>query len=630
MRTRNRSYAALILGLALALGACSSNSPAPSYDNPFDPRNGQGLPIPDSLAVTVGNNLVQLFWGLPENETAEEFAVFRQRLDVDEAEELLARVHPRSYTDSGVRNGRTYAYRLAAGRDGRFGARSEPIEARPGVFSIVIADDAPKTRSRTVSVALSAPAADVVRLVEDPDSVAVTPWRRAAATLNWTLSSGDGNKTLYCVFRLPDGSESLPVSDAIVLDTRAIIRSVGFDGSDVRQPGETVHFFLDAEENDGTAFADVAGLARVSLFDDGSGGDPVPDDGKYEADFVLPVGRAVTAASVTGLFTDDVGNTAESLLGPKTLTVRQSPEPVSMIDPATLAEPPAAAAVTLRWTQALATEFSAYQIFRSEIMPVDSTSRLLGSISGRTTTQYTDSDVVEGRRYFYRVFVLSIAGLQQGSENTLAVCVANERPPQTINLEAASGIATTSLSLRWSRSSDRDFASYRVYRNETGTVTDQDSLLAQIVDVNQNYWDDRDLEENTTYYYRVYVDDLGSACDASAALETRSNEIEATTKNEPPADVELFEATEVTSIAATLSWSASDDRSFALYRLYRDQEQPVNTESTLVVELDDRDTTSYRDTEIDPGMIYHYRIYVVDEDGALSKGSNTIEVNTPN
>src|SRR5258705_255210 len=129
----------------LVLG-CTPQVDSPDFSNPFDPENGAGLPVPDSIVVTVASNLVRPQWGLPAGET-----------------------------------------------------------------------------------------------------------------------------TVYGTFGLTDGSESLPVSDSIVLDRHAVIRSVGFDGAGVRQPGDRIHFQLDAGETDGTASDDVPGLfTALPLFDDGT------------------------------------------------------------------------------------------------------------------------------------------------------------------------------------------------------------------------------------------------------------------------------------------------------------------------------------------------------------------------
>ena len=130
------------------------------------------------------------------------------------------------------------------------------------------------------------------------------------------------------------------------------------------------------------------------------------------------------------------------------------------------------------------------------------------------------------------------------------------------------------------------------------------------------------MSDDTEYSYRIYVEDTGG-------LTSRSNEVAATTENAPPADVDSLWATGVTAIAATLNWTASTDRSFALYRLYRDEARPVTTTaSTLVIEIDEIDLTQYTDIEIDParsittGSSSSTRV-------RTSKGSDTIDVTTP-
>jgi hypothetical protein len=607
----------------LAVLSCLSTVSDPSFDNPFDPHNGSGLPAPDSIVVTVGNNIVHLAWG-SAGTSADEFAVFRRRTDEENGpgpEDLVARVHTRWYVDAGVRNEHSYEYRIAAGQAGEFGERSDFIAAQPGLYTLVIADDAPKTRTRVVLLSLHAPGAEAVRLFEGPDSTAST-WRQAAASVSWTLSSGDGEKTVYGVFRLMDGSITSPASDRIVLDTEAVVRALEFDGNDVRQPGDAIHFRLDAGEPRGQATVDVAGVfTALALFDDGTNGDSVPADAVYEREATIPAGHGANAATVTGHFTDEAGNTA-SLDAGRTLSVRKSPDAVSLMEPI-VTEPPDAAAVKLRWTQSLATDFAAYRVYRAQTADVDSSDRLVGSVSPAVTLELADRDVVEGDTYWYRVYVVTSGALQAGS-NRVQTTVVNARSPAAVTVESPEAVGTTRLSLRWSRSQETDFQSYLVYRSLGDAVTGTDTVLATITPVGQTYFDDMQLIENTAYSYRVDVRDRGG-------LVSRSNPVKATTENEPPPAVVLAAATDIDTTAATLTWGASTVHDFAYYRLYRDETPTVTTASTRVVEIDLRDATTFRDHDLKPSTTYYYRVFVVDDGtnpGPKSTGSNAITLTT--
>jgi hypothetical protein len=333
--------------------------------------------------------VVRLSWALPEGETADEYAIFRKRLDSEtlEPEQIIARVTETFYSDTRVRNSRVYAYRLAAGVGEQFGRRTAEIEARPGLFTILLANDAEVTRERTISVTASAPNTEAVQFSEDPDNFD-SPWRGISGQISINLSQGDGDKTVYARFRLEDGSESIPAFDSILLDTKAVIGLVEYDGPEMRQPGDTVHFRMDAGEVNGSATAEVDEiLPSFRMFDDGSGGDAVAGDGIYERDMVIPIVSVAVDKAVRGSFTDLAGNQAETITASRKLSVREGPEPVDLIEGLT-AEPPDPPSITLRWSESRDPNFSAYRIFRSQGALVDSTDRLVTTITNKSTIEF--------------------------------------------------------------------------------------------------------------------------------------------------------------------------------------------------------------------------------------------------
>ena len=607
--------------LILLAGGCSTDFQEPSFDNPLDPTSGEGLPVPESVIVTVGDNRIVLSWSLPDGESADEYAVFRKRVDAVPAEDerLLGKVQEPTYTDRSVRNGRLYAYRIAALVAGRYSRRSDEIEASPTLFSILLADDKEVTSSRDVSVSFPFSGASQVRLSEDPGSF-TGQWRNAGSSVSWQLSPGDGAKTVYAQFRLDDGSETETVSDSIRLDTRASIQTVEYDGTSVRSPGDAVHFRVVAGEPYGTATITVEGVfSSVALLDDGTGGDPTANDGTYERDLLIPPTANVEEVEVRGEFTDEAGNQAASRTAMQTLSVQRGPEAVTIVQ-VRASLPPNAPSVKVRWSQYQKDDFARYRLFRSESAGVSSSDELVDTQTSAGTVEYTDTDVWEGQTWYYRVYVENQDDLEAAS-NVASLAIPNLRPPTAVTLQTPTAMAVDRIAVHWDKSADKDFGHYRLYRNDVGAVTDQDVLVAEVNDPDRTFWDDTALTENTTYYYRLYTEDQGG-------LVTRSEQVEAKTDNEAPPPVVLREAADVDTTAMTLSWSESLVHDFETYRLYRDTIATVTTGSTLVVDLDDKTFTSFRDEEIERGTRYYYRVFVVD-DGDKIAGSNIITATTP-
>jgi subtilisin-like proprotein convertase family protein len=81
---------------------------------------------------------------------------------------------------------------------------------------------AASTTSPNVTLNLSAsdpaPATGVVQMRFSNDGVTFSPYQAYATTAAWTLSAGDGTKTVYAQFRDGDGNQSAVASDAIALD----------------------------------------------------------------------------------------------------------------------------------------------------------------------------------------------------------------------------------------------------------------------------------------------------------------------------------------------------------------------------------------------------------------------------
>jgi len=96
---------------------------------------------------------------------------------------------------------------------------SEPIPEHPEIpKSLIINENASYTNSPNVTLSLSAENAFQMAISNTTDFAGIS-WEPYQTTKKWTLTKGDGKKTVYVKFRSPDGGVSVVVSDTIIFDT---------------------------------------------------------------------------------------------------------------------------------------------------------------------------------------------------------------------------------------------------------------------------------------------------------------------------------------------------------------------------------------------------------------------------
>lgn len=193
-------------------------------------------------------------------------------------------------------------------------------------------------------------------------------------------------------------------------------------------------------------------------------------------------------------------------------------------------------------------------------------------------------------------------------------------PPAAVRLIGASDSSQTSITIRWTASTDSRFQSYRIYRSASPGVTESAPLLVrELFNSAQTSYPDGSLKEGMRYYYRIFtVNDLNETAG--------SNEIIANTFDGVPSPVVLDEPSSVGANRLTLTWSVNGATDFREYRIYRSMQPGVTTASTLAATIADREKNYYDDTGLDlAGNNYYYRVYVFDAGG---KNSRSNEVTT--
>lgn len=517
---RKKDLLVLLLAGAIAIGlfGCLGDLTAPNHGNPLDPDNpGTDSPEPDrpsGVAAVVSDRSVTLSWSVSDTTGLDFYRVYRWEVEDEDEEdyEKLKDVGQTECTDTTVRNGQEYEYKISAlNRSGLEGPASLPVRVTPRIFSVSIAGGKARTGSRDVSLTLSASALTVLMKISNSPDLSGSQWQPYQGSFSWQLESGDGPKTVYVVFRESTDNQSGVVSDDIELDTQSAIVSFTEDtGGEPVSAGDVVHFALDAGETDGSAFADIGNVVTgISLRDDGTGGDLTGGDGVYERDYVVENGVEAVDAGVTGRFMDEVGNEAEPLPAAGTITILDPPDAVTVSTPIALSE----RRLSISWSRNNDSDFDSYKLYRSYVPGVDgSTEReLLAEITDQGDTDHSDSGLEPDSTYYYAVYVTDEIGLSVVSNEVAGTTLANELP-EPVELYAPWAPAdSTELRLSWSRSEAEDFMAYELIGWQQDPPnppqSNQKRLITRIDNVGETFYTHSSLVDSLVYWYQVAVVD---------------------------------------------------------------------------------------------------------------------------
>lgn len=609
----------LALGLNLALISCTKKPTAPN-------TNAKDFPgQPFGLLLVIGDQQVELSWAIDNAAKVKNYRVYRR-----EASEtvylLIDSTTATRYTDRLVRNGQTYAYQISAvSRSGAEGLRSTAASATPNVYALRINDGLGYTDSALVTLVIKAPLTTELMLIGNDSLFTGSAWQPYESTIPWTLTSVDGKKTVYAKFRDRDGNETKGrISASIILDTIALIaRVTESTNGKATQSDSVIHFTLVANEPFGEARVNIDGGPQgLQLYDNGTNGDKLRDNGVYELDYVVPDDIEVTQARVRGVFTDRVGNVAVSVTAATKVTILKAPDPVNVFQPTPVGSQQSI--LRFSWTTSAEADFANYSIYRSTTPNFIATpGLLLDRVSVQSTTTYNDNTVTAGVDYYYQVRVFDTSGLASKSSNEVSGRVSANQPPNavTLNLPQLLGDGTSLVQLNWSRSIDDDFAGYRILRATKQPIDPQTPPVAFITDPNTTVYLDNTVSANTTYFYQVYVFDQGGK-------STPSNLASVTTaRNQPPQPVTLATPAVLDTSTLRLSWSQNTDSDFASYRIYRSRTPGIIENQPPIHIINVNSSTTFTDLGLDRSTTYYYRVFVYDR-GGLSAGSNEVQAKT--
>jgi len=260
--------------------------------------------------------------------------------------------------------------------------------------------------------------------------------------------------------------------------------------------------------------------------------------------------------------------------------------------------------VDLRWSQSWEWDDDVeYRVFMDTVAPVDSLDSLVATVSEK-------SALISGLRreqtYHFRVFMAQKDSSKAGSNSESITTKSGE--PKAVTIVDTVAVTDQSVSLRYTKSTDSDFAYYCLWQDtETGvdslTALDTNSSHATVVySIDDTTVSVESLLADTKYYFSLYVVDTTN-------LFTPSKVYSVTTKDT------LFNqftttAGDITDTTLTLSWDKYDRTGFVQYEIYTDSVPTVDTNSTLLKSISTITTTTYDVTALAAMKQHFFRIYV--------------------
>jgi len=194
--------------------------------------------------------------------------------------------------------------------------------------------------------------------------------------------------------------------------------------------------------------------------------------------------------------------------------------------------------------------------------------------------------------------------------------------PTPVVLRDPSDITASSMILTWTQNTNDDFKCYKIFRSLREGVGEPSGQIVTIYDDSTTTYEVSGLVENETYFFKVYVYDV-------FGFSAGSNEIRGITVNVPPTAVTLNDPRDIREDSMTLSWSRNEDHDFSLYKLFVLLTPGVDTLSTLVLETEDRNMTTYTVTDLEPETQYFFKIFTYDSGGLVTE-SNELSGTTLN
>ena len=482
---------------------------------------------PQSLAATAGSGSVSLTWSPPLSNGGAAitgYNVYRGTSPGGEsASPVATNVTTTSFTNTGLTNGTTYYYTVAAVNSAGTSANSNEANATP------------------MQVQATAPSA--------PQSLSATGGN-ASARLSWTAPASNGGSAItgYNVYRgtSPGGESATPLATNVA--ATSFTDATANNGSTYYYKVAAVNVVgVSPQSNEASATPQATvPSAPASLVASGAngrvalswavpasdGGSPITGYNVYRGtspggESATPVATSVpsnsfTDTSVTNGTTYYYTVAAVNAVGVSLKSAEASATPNQ---PATAPSAPTGLIATggngnviLTWSPPASdggAAVTSYNLYRGTTSGGESSTPVASNITGTT---FTDTGRTNGTTYYYTVAAVNAVGTSPQSSEASATPLATA-PSAPLNVVASSGNALATVAWTAPASTGGSaITGYNVYR---GTSPGAESSTPVATNVSGTSFTDTGLTNGTTYYYKVAaVNAVGVSPQSSEAAAT--------------------------------------------------------------------------------------------------------------
>ena len=232
-----------------------------------------------------------------------------------------------------------------------------------------------------------------------------------------------------------------------------------------------------------------------------------------------------------------------------------------------------------------------------------------------SATEFTDTGLTNGVKYFYRVATTDGKGNFSEGVVVSGVPLDTVPPPDVSNVQVITAPEGSALLLIWQNPADPEFQGVKIVR-KTGSAPTSVSDGTVVYTGNSEEFKDTGLVNGTLYYYRIFsYDDDGNYSDGVI--------VAGTPQDLPPPPVGEFRVTvDPAGNTLLLSWSNPDVPDFNGIKILR-KENTVpdscnDSDADEVYNSNATDVSSYTDSFLTDDQLYCYGVCSIDAAGQFS------------